>query len=99
MQLQPTFAKAGQWLQDPPPEGSHGVLDAGAQTEHALEVGLLQQQLSVRAQLVGSAQQGSNAMDKLRNEASVGVVCLAVVISHDLECRIKNNKPKGSELL
>lgn len=95
MQLQPTFAKAGQWLQDPPPEGSHGVLDAGAQTEHALEVGLLQQQLSVRAQLVGSAQQGSNAMDKLRNEASVGVVCLAVVISHDLECGIKTTNQRG----
>lgn len=60
-------------------------------------MGFFEQQLSVRAQLVSSAQQGSNAMYKLWNEASVGVVCLAVVISHNLEC--ENNKPKGSELL
>lgn len=58
-------------------------------------MGFSQQQLSVRAQLVGSAQQGSNAMYKLRNEASVGVVCLAVVISHNLECGIKTTNKRG----
>lgn len=38
-----TITKVGQRLQDPPSESSHGVLDTGAQTEHALEVGLFQQ--------------------------------------------------------
>lgn len=93
--MEPTFAKAGQWLQDPSPKSSRGVLDAGAQAEHALEVGFFQQQLSVCAQLVGSAQQGSNAVDKLRNEASVGVICLAVVISHNLEYGIERTNKRG----
>lgn len=80
-----TFTEVGQRLKDPPPESSHGVLDTGAQTEHALEMGFFQQQLPVRTELVCSAQQGSNAMYKLWYQASVCVIRLAVVIGHHLE--------------
>lgn len=80
-----TFAKVGKWLKDPPPESCHRVLDTGAQTQHALEVGLFQQQLPVRTELVCSAQQGSDTMHKLWYQASVRVIRLAVVICHHLE--------------
>lgn len=82
-----TLAKVGERLQDAPPESCHGVLHAGAQTEHALEVGLLQQQLPVRHELVRPAQQGGDAVHKLRHEARVRVVGLAVVVGHNLEDR------------
>lgn len=80
-----TFTKVGQRLQDPPSESGHGVLDTGAQTEHALEVGLFQQQLPVRDELVCSAQQGSDTVYKLRHQARVRVIRLAVVICYNLE--------------
>lgn len=80
-----TFPKVGERLQDAPSESCHGVLHAGAQTEHALEVGLLQQQLPVRHELVRPAQQGGDAVYKLRHEARVRVVRLAVVVGHNLE--------------
>lgn len=57
-------------------------------------MGFFQQQLSVSTQLVRSAQQSSNAMYKLRNQASVSVICLAVVISHNLERKLKNKQTK-----
>lgn len=80
-----TLAKVGERLQDAPSESCHGVLHAGAQTQHALEVGLLQQQLPVRHELVRPAQQGGDAVHKLRHQARVRVVCLAVVVGHNLE--------------
>ena len=80
-----TSAEGGQRLQHPPPEGGLRVLDAGAQAEHALKLGLLQQQLAVRRQLVGAAQQRGHAVDELRHQAGVGVVRLAVVVGHHLD--------------
>lgn len=80
-----TFTKVGQRLQDAPPESGHRVLDTGAQAEHALQVGLFQQQLPVSTELVSSAQQGCNTVNKLWHQAGVCVVRLAVVIRHHLE--------------
>ncbi len=77
-----TFAQVGKRLQDPPAEGSHGVLHTGAQTEHALQVRLFQQQLSVCAQLMRSAQESSHAVHKLRNQTRVRVISLTVMIRH-----------------
>lgn len=79
-----TLPKVGERLQDAPPESRQWVLHAGAQTEHALKVGLLQQQLPVRHELVCPAQQGGDAVHKLRHEACVRVVSLAVVVGHNL---------------
>lgn len=89
-----TFSKVGKWFQNAPPESSHRVLDTGAQTKHALQVGLFEQQLSVSTQLVCSAQQGRNAVHKLRYQASVCVICLAIVIRHHLEHK-EERKRKG----
>lgn len=80
-----TFAQVGKRLQDPPAEGSHGVLHTGAQTEHALQVRLFQQQLSVCAQLMRSAQESSHAVHKLRNQTRVRVISLTVMIRHHLQ--------------
>lgn len=80
-----TFAQVGERLQDPPAEGSHGVLHTGAQTEHALQVRLFQQQLSVCAQLLRSAQESSHAVHKLRNQTRVRVISLTVMIRHHLQ--------------
>lgn len=87
-----TFTKVGQWFEDPPPKSCHGVLDTGAQTQHALEVRLLQQQLPVCTELVCSAQQGSDTMYKFWHQASVRVIRLAVVICHNLENNEKGEK-------
>lgn len=77
--------KFDQWLQDAPSESGHWVLNAGAQTEHALEVGLFQQQFSVRSELMRSAQQGSDTVYKLWYQAGVRVVGLAIMIRNNLE--------------
>lgn len=79
-----TFVKCIQRLEDAPPEGGQGVLDAGAQTEDALQVGLPQQLLPVGNEVWRAAQQSRNVMHKLRHQAGVGVVCLAVMVGHHL---------------
>lgn len=47
-------------------------------------MGLLQQQLPVRAELVRSAQQGGDTVHKLRDQTGVRIVRLTIVIRHDL---------------
>lgn len=79
-------------LEHTSPESGHGVLDTGAQTEHALEVRLFQQELPVRRELVRSAQEGCDAVDKLRYQACVRVICLAVVIRNHLENKEERGK-------
>lgn len=79
-----TFVQVLQGLQDPPSEGGHGVLHAGAEAEQALQVGLTQELLPVRHELRRAAQQSSHIVHKLGHQAGVGIVSLAVVISHDL---------------
>lgn len=71
-------------LQHTPPEGIEGVLDTGAQTEGALQVGLPQQLLPVGHELGCPAQQSRHVVDKLWHQARVGVVRLAVVVCHHL---------------
>lgn len=73
-----------QRLQDPPPEGGQRVLDAGAQAQDALQVRLPQQLLPVGGQVRRAAQQRRHVVHKLRHQAGVGVVGLAVVIGHHL---------------
>ena len=79
-----TFVKCIQGLEDAPPEGGHGVLDTGAQTQDALEVWLPQQLLPVGNEVRRAAQQGRHVVHKLRHQAGVGVICLAVVVRHHL---------------
>lgn len=79
-----TFIKCIQRLEDAPPEGGQGVLDAGAQAEDALQVGLPQQLLPVGNEVWRAAQQSRHVMHKLWHQAGVGVVCLAVMVSHHL---------------
>lgn len=76
-----------QGLQDPPAEGGHGVLHAGAQAQQALQVGFAQQLLPVGDELRRAAQQGGHVVHKLGHQAGVGVVGLAVVISYNLAKR------------
>lgn len=80
-----TFMKAFQGLQDAPPEGSQGVLNTGTQTEHALQMRLPQQLFPVGNELRGSAKEGCHVVYKLWHQAGVGIVSLAIVISHDLQ--------------
>lgn len=82
-----TFVQVLQGLQDPPAEGGHGVLHAGAQAEQALQVRFAQQLLPVRDKLRRAAQQGGHVVHKLGHQAGVGVVSLAVVISYNLAKR------------
>lgn len=82
-----TFVQVLQGLQDTPAEGGHGVLHAGAEAEQALQVGLTQQLLPVRDELRRAAEQGGHVVYKLRHQAGVGIVGLAVVISHNLAKR------------
>lgn len=87
-----------QGLQDPPSEGGHGVLHAGAEAEQALQVGLAQQLLPVGDELRRAAQQGGHVVHELGHQAGVGVVSLAVVISYDLgerERRMKISVPSA----
>lgn len=79
-----TFEKCIQGLEDAPPEGGQGVLDAGAQAQDALEVWLPQQLLPVGNQVRRAAQQRRHVVHKLRHQAGVGVICLAVVVGHHL---------------
>jgi len=79
-----TFVKRIQGLQHAPPEGGQGVLDAGAQTQNALEVRLPQQLLPVGDEVRRAAQQSRHVVHKLRHQAGVGVICLAVVVRHHL---------------
>lgn len=87
-----TFVQIFQGLQDSPAEGGHGVLHAGAQAEHALQVGLSQELLPVGDELRRAAEQGGHVVHKLRHQAGVGVVSLAVVISHNLAKGKKEGK-------
>lgn len=80
-----TFAQVDERLEDAPAEGSHGVLHTGAQTEHALQVRLFQQQLSVCVQLMRSAQESSHTVHQLRNQTRVRVISLTVMIRHHLQ--------------
>lgn len=82
-----TFVQALQGLQDPPAEGGHGVLHAGAEAEQALQVRLAQQLLPVRHELRRAAEQGGHVVHELGHQAGVGVVSLAVVVSYDLAKR------------
>lgn len=79
-----TFVKCIQGLEDPPPEGGQGVLDTGAQAQDALEVGLPQHLLPVGNEVRRAAQQCRHVVHKLRHQAGVGVVRLAVVVRHHL---------------
>lgn len=79
-----TFVEGVQGLQHAPLEGRQGVLHAGAQAEHALQVRLPQQLLPVCDELRRAAQQRGHIVHKLRHQAGVGVVCLAVVVRHHL---------------
>lgn len=79
-----TFVEILQGLQHSPPEGCHGVLNAGPKAQHALEVRLPEKLLPIGCQLRGAAEQGSNIVDELRHQAGVGVICLAVVIGNHL---------------
>lgn len=82
-----TFVQVLQGLQDPPAEGGHGVLHAGAEAEQALQVRLAQQLLPVGDELRRAAEQRGHVVHKLGHQAGVGVVSLAVVISYDLAKR------------
>ena len=90
--------QADEGLQDAPAEGGGGVLDAAAQAESALELGLLQQQLAVGAELRRPGQQGRHAVDKLWNQTGVGVVGLAEVVGYHLTGgEGRGGEEKGSE--
>lgn len=79
-----TFVQIFQGLQDAPTEGGHGVLHAGPQAEHALQVGLSQELLPVGDELRRAAEQGGHVVHKLWHQAGIGIIGLAVVISDDL---------------
>lgn len=79
-----TFVKCIQGFQDPPPEGGQGVLDAGAQTQDALQLGLPQQLLPVGHEVRRAAQQSRHVVHELRHQTGVGVIRLAVVVGHHL---------------
>lgn len=79
-----TFVQILQGLQDSPPKGGHGVLDAGPQAEHALQVGLSQELLPVGDELRRAAEQRGHVVHELGHQAGVGIVRLAVVIGDDL---------------
>lgn len=49
-----------------------------------MQLGLLDQKVSVGGQLVGAAEQSSDAMHKLGHQAGVCVVSLAIMVGHDL---------------
>ena len=87
-----TFVKCIEGLQHPSAEGGQGVLDAGAQAEHALQVGLPQQLLPVGHQVGRPAQQRRHVVHKLGHQAGVGVVGLAVVVGHHLGTGTGNGK-------
>ena len=76
----------------PPPEGGHGVLHAGPQAEHALQVGLSQELLPVGNELRRAAEQGGHVVHKLWHQAGVGIISLAVVISNNLAKRKRTKK-------
>lgn len=79
-----TVSQVGERFQHSPLEGSYRVLHAGPEAQHALQLGLLYQQVSVGGQLMGAAEQSCDAVHKLGHQARVGVVGLAVVVGHDL---------------
>lgn len=80
-----TVSQACEWFQHTPLEGGHWVLHTGPEAQHALELGLLYQQVPVGSQLMGAAEQSCDAVHELRHQARVGVVGLAVVVGHDLQ--------------
>lgn len=90
-----TFVQVFQGLQDSPSEGGHGVLHAGPQAEHALQVGLSQELLPVGNELRRAAEQGGHVVHELRHQAGVGIISLAVVISDNLAKR-KGTKTASS---
>lgn len=49
-----------------------------------MQLGLLDQKVSVGGQLVGAAEQGGDAVHKLGHQAGVSVVGLAIMVGHDL---------------
>lgn len=79
-----TVSQGDKRFQHAPFESSHRVLHTGSEAEHALELRLLDQKVSVGSQLVGAAEQGRHAVHELGHQARVGVVSLAVVIGHHL---------------
>lgn len=79
------MSQACEWLQHTPLERGHWVLHTGPEAQHALELGLPYQQVSVGGQLMGPAEQSSDAVHELGHQARVGVVGLAVVVGHDLQ--------------
>ena len=87
-----TFVEVLQGLEDSPAEGGHGVLHAGAQAEHALQVGLSQELLPVGTELRRAAEQGGHVVHELWHQAGVGVVSLAVVVSDNLAKRKRTQK-------
>lgn len=87
-----TFVQVLQGLQDAPAEGGHGVLHAGAEAEQALQVRLPQQLLPVSHELRRAAEQGGHVVHELGYQAGVGIVGLAVVVSHDLAKRKEQKK-------
>lgn len=86
-----TFVQVFQGLQDSPAEGGHGVLHAGAQAEHALQVRLSQELLPVGDELWRAAEQGGHVVHELGHQAGVGIVGLAVVVSDNLAGRETTN--------
>ena len=80
-----TVSQACEWFQHTPLESGHRVLHTRPEAQHALELGLPYQQVSVGGQLMGPAEQSGDAVHELGHQARVGVVGLAVVVGHDLQ--------------
>lgn len=91
-----TFVKSIQGFQYAPPEGCQGVLDAGAQAQHALQVWLAQHLLPVGRQVRRAAQQRRHVVHKFGHQASVGIVRLAVMVCHYLQGATEEEGGTGS---
>lgn len=75
-----TSVESVQRLKDPSLQGRAGVLDAGAQTEHALQLWRPVQQLPIGQQLRGVTEHGGHVVDKLRDQTGVTVISLTEMI-------------------
>lgn len=86
-----TFVESTQWFQYSSLQSRVWVLDAGAQTQRALQLRRLMQKLSIRRQLRSFTQHSCHVVNKLRDQTSVTVISLTEMIRDHLQRQTGGN--------